>query len=51
MGQRVASRHPAQEFAIVDDEVGEQELMRVEQEWSDTEGHDGNPEVDEMRHP
>ena len=48
---RVASRHPSQILAVVDDEVGERELMRVEDEGGDAECEDGDPEVDEMRDP
>lgn len=47
----VTSRHPSQELAIVDDEVGKGELMRVEHERCDTERHHGDPEVDQVRHP
>lgn len=48
MGPGVTSRHPSQELAIVDDKVGEGELMRVEEEGRDTERHDRNPEVDQV---
>lgn len=51
MRSRVATRHPSKEFTIVDDEVGERELMRVEQEGCDDERHNTDPEVDEMGHP
>ena len=34
---RIASGHPPQEFAVVDDEVSEVELMWVEYEGSDTQ--------------
>ena len=48
---RVAARHPAEELAVVDDEVREQELMRVEHERRDAQRHDRDPEVDEERRP
>ena len=48
---RITARHPPQELSMVDDEVGEGELMRVEEERRDTESEDGTPEVDEMRNP
>lgn len=51
MCPRVASRHPSQELSVIDDEVGKRELMRVEQEWCDDEGHDGEPEVDHVPGP
>jgi len=51
MGQGVTTRHPAKEFAIVDDEVSEGELVRVEEERSDTECKDCKPEVDEEWRP
>lgn len=51
MRARVTSRHPAKEFSIVDNEVGERELMRVEEEGSDTKADDGNPEIDNVRNP
>lgn len=49
MRARVASAHPSQELAVVDDEVGVRELVRVEQERRDTETDDGDPEVDQVR--
>ena len=49
MGSGVTSRHPSKELSVVNDEVGEGELMRVEQEWGDTKTKDGNPEVDDVR--
>jgi len=36
---------------IIDDKVGEDELVRVEQEGRYTKRKDGNPEVDEIRGP
>lgn len=51
MGQGVTTRHPAKEFAIVDDEVSEGELVRVEEERSDAEREDCEPEVDEEWRP
>lgn len=51
MRPRVTSRHPAEELAIVDDEIGECELMGIEHKRCDTESHDSDPEVDQMRHP
>jgi hypothetical protein len=36
---------------VVDDKIGENKLMRVEQEWCDAEGKDGNPEIDQERCP
>lgn len=48
---RVSTRHPSQELPIVDDKVGERELMRVEQEWRDAERKHREPEVDEVRRP
>lgn len=44
---RVTARHPAEELAIVDDEVAEGELVRVEDEGRDAEGEDRDPEVDD----
>lgn len=51
MRPRVTARHPSKEFTIVDNKVGEGELMRVEQERCDDERHNADPEVDEMGHP
>jgi len=51
MGQGIAARHPAKEFAIIDDEIGEGELVRVEEERSDAEREDCEPEVDEEWRP
>ena len=48
---RIATRHPAKVLAVVDDEVGDRELVRVENEWRHAEGDDVEPEVDQMRHP
>lgn len=46
MSPRVTSGHPAKIFSVVDDEVTEGELMRVEEEGGDAEGHNREPEVD-----
>ena len=51
MGSGIASGHPTQELSIVDDEVGECELVRVEEERSNAKSHDGDPAVDQVRHP
>ena len=51
MGQGVTTRHPAKEFAIVDDEVSEGELVRVEEERCDTKREDCEPEVNEVWRP
>ena len=45
---RVTSRHPSQELAVVDNEIGKRELMRVEQEWRNTKTENGDPEVDDV---
>jgi len=42
----VSSRHPSEVLSVIDNEVAEGELMRVEEEGSDTEGENRNPEVD-----
>jgi len=42
----VSSRHPSKVFSVVDDEVAERELVRVEEEGSDAECENRNPEVD-----
>ena len=47
----VAARHPAKELAVVDDEVQERELVRVEHERRNAEQNDRDPEVDEERRP
>ena len=49
MGSTVTSRHPSEELSVIDDKVGERELMGVEQEGSDTKTKDGNPKVNDMR--
>jgi hypothetical protein len=49
MGSAVTSRHPSEELSVINDKVGEGELMGVEEEWSDTETENGNPEVDNVR--
>ena len=49
MGSTVTSRHPSEELSVIDDKVGERELMGVEQEGSDTKTKDGNPEVNDVR--
>jgi hypothetical protein len=49
VGSTVTSRHPSEELSIIDDEVGERELMGVEQEGSDAKTKDGNPEVNDVR--
>lgn len=36
---------------IIDYEVRERELMRIEDKWRDTQGSDGNPEVDQEWSP
>lgn len=51
MCSRITSRHPTKEFSVVDDKVGNGELVRVEKERSNTETDDSNPEVDKMRNP
>jgi hypothetical protein len=48
MGSAVTSRHPSKELSVINDKVGEGELMRVEEEWSDTKTENGNPEVDDV---
>lgn len=47
----VSSRHPSEELSVVDDEVGEGKLVRVEQEGSDTQTKDRHPEVDDVGDP
>jgi len=49
MGSTVTSRHPSEELSVINDEIGERELMGIEQEWSDTKTKDGDPEVDNVR--
>jgi hypothetical protein len=51
MGSAVSSRHPSEELSVVDDEVGECELMGIEEEWGNTKTKDGDPEVDDMGDP
>ena len=51
MSPRVASGHPPQELSVVDDEIAEGELVRVEKEGSDAKTEHGDPEVDQMWHP
>lgn len=51
MRKRIAARHPAQELPIVDDEISERELMRIEKEGGDAKSEDGDPEVDKVGHP
>lgn len=48
---RVSTGHPTQELPVVDDEVGERELMGVEHERRDTKRKDGQPEVDQVGSP
>lgn len=48
---RVAARHPAKEFAVVDDELGERELVRVKEEGRDRKSERRDPEVDKPVHP
>lgn len=48
VGSTVTSRHPSKELSVINDKVGERELMRVEQEWSDTKTKNGDPEVDDV---
>lgn len=45
VGARVAARHPAEVLAVVDDEVAEGKLVRVEEERRDAERNDGDPKV------
>jgi len=40
----VAAGQPAEELAVVDEEVGPRELVRVEDEGRDAEGEKGDPE-------
>lgn len=47
VGARVAAAHPAQELAVVDDEVAERELVRIEEERRDAQRDDRDPEVDD----
>jgi hypothetical protein len=49
MSSTVTSRHPSEELSVINDKVGERELMGVEQEGSDTKTKDGNPEVNDVR--
>ena len=51
LGTRVTTRHPAEELAVVDDEVRERELVRVEDERSQTQRKRRNPEINHMRYP
>lgn len=51
MGQGIATRHPAKEFAIIDYEVSEGELVGVEEERGDAEREDREPEVDKKWRP
>jgi hypothetical protein len=48
VGSAVTSRHPSKELSVVDDEVGEGELVRVEDEWRDTQTEDSHPEVNDV---
>lgn len=40
----VATGQPTEELAVVDEEVGPRELVRVEDEWRNAEGEEGDPE-------
>lgn len=51
MGARVSSRHPSKQLSVVDDEVAEGELVRVEEERRDGERQYGDPEVNQVRRP
>ena len=51
LGTRVTTRHPAEELAVVDDEVRERELVRVEDERRDAQRQYRDPEVDEEGRP
>lgn len=48
---RVTTRHPTQELSVVDDEIGERELVRVEDKWRNTERQDREPEVNQEGSP
>lgn len=48
---RVTTGHPPQELAVVDDELGVRELMRVEHERRNTQRQHGEPEVDKVWRP
>lgn len=48
---RVAARHPTQEFSVVNDEVGEGELMGIKHERRDAQGEDRRPEVEQVGCP
>lgn len=47
----VATRQPAEELAVVDEEVGPRELVRVEDEGRDAEGEQRDPEPEEPVSP
>lgn len=47
----ITPRHPTQELPVVDDEVGERELVGVEQEGGNAKRKYREPEVDEVRCP
>lgn len=51
MSPGITTRHPSKELAVVNDEVGEGKLMRVEEEGSDAKRHDRDPEVDQVWGP
>ena len=51
LGTRVTTRHPAEELAVVDNEVRERELVRVEHERRDAQRQHRDPEVDEEGRP
>jgi hypothetical protein len=36
---------------IINDEIRKNKLMWVKQEWRDTQGEDGDPEIDQIRCP
>jgi len=48
---RVTAGHPPKVLPVVNDEVGERELVRVEHEGGNAQCENGDPEVNEMGHP
>ena len=37
LGPWISTRHPAQKFPVINDEIGERKLVRIEKEWRDAE--------------
>ena len=50
-GLRITTGHPTQELSVIDDEVGEGELVRVEHEWRNAKGQNREPEINQVGSP